>query len=55
MYKRQDIGYASDGTIEYIDILQQTPPKVKLTRYGVGGEETLATLHETYLGSGYTL
>ena len=50
-----DIGYASDGTIEYIDILQQTPPKVKLTRYGVGGEETLATLHETYLGSGYTL
>lgn len=50
-----DIGYGKDGTIQFIDILEQTPPKVRRTRYGVGGSGTLAQLEQKYLGSGYFL
>lgn len=50
-----DVGYDSNGTVSYVDILEQTPPKVKLTRYGANGEKSLADLHDTYLNAGYTL
>lgn len=50
-----DVGYDSNGTVSYVDILEQTPPKVKRTRYGANGEKSLADLHDTYLDSGYTL
>ncbi|WP_434309595.1 DUF4214 domain-containing protein [Hominifimenecus sp. rT4P-3] len=50
-----DIGYGNDGTIQFVDILEQTPPKVRRTRYGVGGSGTLAQLEQKYLGSGYSL
>lgn len=29
----EDIGYDDDGDIVYIDIMEQTPPKTKETRY----------------------
>ena len=50
-----DIGYAGDGSILYIDILEQTPPKTKRTRYGWNGEYTLAQLQGRYLDKGFTL
>ena len=50
-----DIGYASDGSILYIDILEQTPPRTKRTRYGWNGEYTLADLTSRYLDKGFTL
>ena len=50
-----DIGYAGDGSILYIDILEQTPPKTKRTRYGWNGEYTLAQLQARYLDKGFTL
>jgi fibronectin type 3 domain-containing protein len=50
-----DIGYDSDGNLAYIDITEQTPPKVKKTRYGVGGSYSLSTLTSKYLKSHYVL
>ena len=50
-----DIGYHSDGSVQYVDILQQTPPKIIRTRYGGGSGNTLADLEQKYLKSGYTL
>ena len=50
-----DIGYAGDGSILYIDIMEQTPPKTKRTRYGWNGEYTLAQLQGRYLDKGFTL
>jgi len=50
-----DIGYAGDGSILYIDILEQTLPKTKRTRYGWNGEYTLAQLQGRYLDKGFTL
>ena len=52
-----DIGYQGD-TMVYVDIIEQTPPITKLTRYGEGGSKTLADLNTKYLnrsGSNYVL
>ncbi len=45
-----DIGYDSDGDMVYVDIIEQTPPSTKLTRYGEGGSKTLSDLYSKYLG-----
>lgn len=49
-----DIGLAN-GQVAYIDIIEQTPPSTKLTRYGTGGSKTLADLAAKYFSKGYTL
>lgn len=48
----EDIGYDDDGDIVYIDILEQTPPKTKETRYGIGGEKSLSDLYTRYIENG---
>jgi fibronectin type 3 domain-containing protein len=50
-----DIGYDKEGNLAYIDITEQTPPKVTKTRYGVGGSYSLSTLTSKYLNSHYIL
>lgn len=45
-----DVGYDSDGNMVYVDIIEQTPPSTKLTRYGEGGSYTLDKLYSKYLG-----
>lgn len=45
----EDIGYDDDGDIVYIDIMEQTPPKTKETRYGIGGEKSLSDLYTRYI------
>lgn len=49
-----DIGM-ENGQVAYIDIIEQTPPSTKLTRYGEGGSKTLAYLTSKYFRNGYTL
>lgn len=48
----EDIGYDDDGDIVYIDIMEQTPPKTKETRYGIGGEKSLSDLYTRYIENG---
>lgn len=49
-----DVGYTSSGKLSYIDISEQTPPQVKTTRYGTGGDVSLSDLTSKYFKS-YTL
>lgn len=42
-----DIGY-KDGKIVYVDIMEQTPPKTKWTRWGEGGSKSLSELYTKY-------
>lgn len=48
-----DILYDSKGAVSSIEIMEQTPPICKVTRYGVGGNKSLADLTSYY--SSYTL
>ncbi len=55
-----DLGYDADGNLVYVDIMEQTPPQTKLTRWGEGGASgnTLEALTAKYLkrsGSNYIL
>ena len=50
-----DIGYYSNGNLAYIEITEQTPPKVTQTRYGAGGDYTLSKLTSKYFKSHYIL
>lgn len=49
------VGYNSAGQMVTVDIMEQTPSIVRLTRYGEGGTKTLAQLQSTYLGGGYVI
>ncbi len=49
-----DVGYRGDKIV-YIDIMEQTPPSTKYTRWGEGGTKELEDLYDKYLGKGYTL
>ena len=49
-----DVGYRGDQIV-YIDIMEQTPPSTKYTRWGEGGTKTLEELATKYFGRGYTL
>lgn len=42
-----DIGY-ENGTPVYVDIIEQTPPSTKLTRWGQGGSKSLAEMYTKY-------
>lgn len=50
-----DVGYYSNGNLAYIEITEQTPPKVTQTRYGAGGDYTLSKLTSRYFNSHYRL
>ena|GEM_PF-801069 len=49
------VEYDEEGQIIAIEIMEQTPPIVKTTRYGAGGTATLADLQNKYIGGGYVL
>ncbi|MDD6212972.1 MAG: fibronectin type III domain-containing protein [Clostridiales bacterium] len=49
-----DVGYRGDQIV-YVEIIEQTPPSTRLTRYGEGGSKSLADLQSKYIGGGYTL
>lgn len=48
-----DIRYDSKGAVCSVEIMEQTPPICKTTRYGDGGTKSLSTLTSSY--SSYTL
>ena len=48
-----DVSYDCDGAIIGITIMEQTPVITKTTRYGDGGEKSLASLQSYYFGGGY--
>ena len=50
-----DVTYDAEGKVDGIEILEQTPPKTKLTRYGKGGTKSLASLQSYYLDRGYQI
>lgn len=50
-----DVGYYSNGNLAYIEITEQTPPKVTQTRYGAGGDYSLSKLTSKYFKSHYRL
>ncbi len=49
-----DVGYRGDQIV-YIDIMEQTPPQTKYTRWGEGGTKPLSELYGKYFGKGYSL
>lgn len=49
-----DVGYKGDKIV-YIDIMEQTPPQTKYTRWGEGGTKELSELYAKYFGKGYKL
>ncbi len=49
-----DVGYRGDQIV-YIDIMEQTPPQTKYTRWGEGGTKELSELYSKYFGKGYKL
>lgn len=50
-----DVGYDDSGNIISVEILEQTPPITRRTRYGAGGTKTLAQLQSDYLNDGYVI
>lgn len=50
-----DIGYDRDGNITSITIIEQTPPKTRLTTYGENGEYPLSRIQSYYLSGGYRI
>ena len=49
-----DVGYRDDQIV-YIDIMEQTPPSTKYTRWGEGGTKALSELYSKYFAKGYLL
>ncbi len=49
-----DIGYRGDEIV-YIDIMEQTPPSTRYTRWGEGGTKKLSDFYDKYWGKGYKL
>ena len=49
-----DVGYRGDKIV-YIDIMEQTPPQTKYTRWGEGGTKQLSEFYGKYFGKGYKL
>ena len=47
------VKYDDNGNINWIEILEQTPPSTKRTTYGEGGTYSLAYLQSKYLNSDY--
>jgi hypothetical protein len=50
-----DVGYDDSGNIISVEIMEQTTPSTRLTRYGAGGTKTLAQLQSDYLNDGYVI
>lgn len=50
-----NVGYDSEGKINRVTIMEQTPVKTKLTTYGEGGSYPLSRIQSYYLSGGYAI